>query len=106
MPIHLIMDNYATHRTDKVKAWLAARPRYCIHFTPTSASWMNLVQRFFSTLSEKWIKRQAHVSGKDLEASIEHYLEIYNQNPKPFCGHKKTDEILGSVAREAKALGK
>ncbi|GFZ63161.1 IS630 family transposase [Pseudomonas amygdali pv. eriobotryae] len=106
VPIHLIMDNYATHKTDKVKAWLAARPRYSIHFTPTSASWMNLVERFFSTLSEKWIKRQAHVSVKDLEASIEHYLETYNQNPKPFRWHKKADEILGSVARAAKALGK
>jgi hypothetical protein len=54
-----------------------------IHFTPTSASWLNLVEHFFSTLSEKWIKRQAHVSVKDLEASIECYLETYNQNPKP-----------------------
>ncbi|KPW79749.1 ISPsy1 transposase [Pseudomonas cannabina] len=106
VPIHLIMDNYATHKTDKVKAWLAAHPRYSIHFTPTSASWMNLVERFFSTLSEKWIKRQAHVSVKDLEASIEYYLETYNQNPKPFRWHKKADEILGSVARAAKALGK
>ncbi|MBX6470152.1 IS630-like element ISPsy1 family transposase, partial [Pseudomonas syringae group genomosp. 3] len=97
VPIHLIMDNYATHKTDKVKAWLAAHPRYSIHFTPTSASWMNLVERFFSTLSEKWIKRQAHISVKDLEASIEYYLETYNQNPKPFRWHKKADEILGSV---------
>lgn len=75
MPIHLIMDNYATHKTDKVREWLAARPRHNIHFTPTSASWLNLVERFFSTLSEKWIKRQAHVSVKDLEESVEHYLE-------------------------------
>ncbi len=106
MPIHLIMDNYATRKTDKVRAWLAARPRYHIHFTPTSASWLNLVERFFSTLSEKWIKRQAHVSVKDLEASIEHYLETYNQNPKPFRWHKKAEDILASVARAARALGK
>jgi len=66
MPIHLIMDNYATHKTNKVRAWLTARPRYNIHFTPTLASWLNLVERFFSTLSEKWIKRQTHVSVKDL----------------------------------------
>lgn len=105
MPIHLILDNYATHKTDKVRAWLAARPRYNIHFTPTSASWLNLVERFFSTLSEKWIKRQAHVSVKDLEASIEHYLETYNQNPKPFRWHKKAEDILASVARAARALG-
>lgn len=104
MPIHLIMDNYATHKTDKVRAWFAAHPRYRIHFTPTSASWLNLVERFFSTLSEKWIKRQAHVSVKDLEASIEHYLDTYNQNPKPFRWHKKAEDILASVARGARAL--
>ncbi|OWJ89181.1 hypothetical protein B6S59_31555 [Pseudomonas sp. A46] len=106
MPIHLVMDNYATHKTDKVKAWLAARPRYSIHFTPTSASWLNLVERFFSTLSEKWIKRQAHVSVKDLESSIEHYLKTYNQNPKPFRWYRKAEDILASVARAARALGK
>ncbi|SOD04877.1 hypothetical protein SAMN05660296_03476, partial [Pseudomonas sp. LAIL14HWK12:I8] len=71
-----------------------------IHFTPTSASWLNLVERFFSTLSEKWIKRQAHVSVKDLEASIEHYLETYNQNPKPFRWQKKARTSLPqSLAR-------
>ncbi len=106
LPVHLVMDNYATHKTDKIKAWLAAHPRYHVHFTPTSASWLNLVERFFSTLSEKWIKRQAHVSVKDLEASIEHYLETYNQDPKPFQWHKKADEILASVARAAAVLGK
>lgn len=93
MPIHLIMDNYATHKTDKVRVWLAALPRYNIHFTPTSASWLNLVEHFFSTLSEKWIKRQAHVSAKDLEASIEYYLETYSQNPKPFRWHKKAEDF-------------
>jgi transposase len=89
MPIHLIMNNYATLKTDKVRAWLAARPRYTIHFTPTSASWLNLVERFFSMLSEKWIKRQAHVSVKDLEASIKHYLETYYQNLKHSDGTRK-----------------
>jgi len=89
MPIHRIVGNYAIHKTEKIRAWLAARPRYNIHFTPTSASWLNLVERFFSTLSGKWIKRQARVSVKDLEASIEHYLETHNQNPKPFRWYKK-----------------
>ena len=74
-------------------------------FHPTSASWLNLVERFFSTLSEKWIKRQVNVSVKDLESSIEYYLETYNQNPKPFRWHKKAENTLGSVARAAKALG-
>ncbi|GFM56073.1 hypothetical protein PSCICF_22510 [Pseudomonas cichorii] len=94
MPIHLIMNNYATHKTDKVRAWLATRPRYNIHFTQTSTPRLNLVERFFSTLSEKWIKRQAHVIVKDLETSIEHYLETYNQNPKPFRWHKKAEDIF------------
>lgn len=98
-PVHLVMDNYATHKTDKIKAWLSRHPRYQVHFTPTSASWMNLVERFFSTLTEKWIKRQTHTSVMDLEASIEHYLATYNQAPKPFRWHRKADEILASVAR-------
>lgn len=84
MSVHLVMDNYATHKTDKVKAWLAAHPRYQVHFTPTSASWLNLVERFFSTLSEKWIKRQAHTNVRDLELSIEYYLATYHQNPRSF----------------------
>ncbi len=75
MTIHLTMDNYATQKIYKVRAWLAARPSYNIHFTSTSASWLNFVEHFFSTLSEKWIKRQEHVSVKDMKASIGHYLE-------------------------------
>lgn len=106
MTVHLIMDNYATHKTDKVRGWLAAHPRYQVHFTPTSASWLNLVERFFSTLSEKWIKRQAHTSVKDLESSIEHYLATYNQDPRPFRWHKGAEEILASVKRAASVLSK
>jgi len=88
VPIHLIMDNDAPHKTDKVRARPAARPRYHIHFTPASASWLNLVERFSSTLGEKWIKRQTHVCVKDLEALIEHHLDTYNQNAKLFRWHK------------------
>ena len=83
MPVHLVMDNYATHKTDKVKAWLAAHPRYQVHFTPTSASWLNLIERFFSTLSDKWIKRQAHTSVKDLEESIEYQCHQPKLQPCP-----------------------
>jgi len=106
VPVHLVMDNYATHKTDKVKAWLAAHPRYQVHFTPTSASWLNLVERFFSTLSEKWIKRQAHTSVKDLEESIEYYLSTYNANPRPFRWYRKAEDILASVGRAAEVLGR
>lgn len=106
MPVHLVMGNYATHKTDNVKVWLAAHPRYQVHFTPTSASWLNLVERFFSTLSEKWIKRQAHTSVKDLEESIDYYLATHNANPRPFRWHRKADDILASVGRAAEALGR
>ncbi len=106
LDIHLIMDNYGTHKTDKVKAWLAERPRYHIHFTPTSASWLNLVERFFSTISEKWIKRQAHTSVNDLEDSIRHYLAIYNEDPKPFKWRKSADDIIASVGRAAASLNR
>lgn len=95
--------DYATHKTDKVKAWLAAYPRYPVHFTPTSAFWLNLVERVFSTLSEKWIKRQAHTSVKDLEESIEYYLSTHNANRRPFRWHRKADHILASVGLAAEA---
>lgn len=102
--IHLIMDNYAVHKTDKVRAWLVSHPRYHVHFTPTSASWLNLVERFFSMLTQKWIRRQAHTSVEDLEQSIECYLATYNQNPRPFRWSKGAGEILASVGRAARAL--
>jgi len=99
--IHLIMDNYGTHKTEKVRTWFAARPRYHVHFTPTSASWLNLVERFFGQISEKWIKRTAHTSVIDLERSIKHYIELHNENPKPFVWHKSAETILASVGRAA-----
>ncbi|MCA1714814.1 MAG: IS630 family transposase [Gammaproteobacteria bacterium] len=102
--IHLIMDNYGTHKTDKVRAWFAARPRYHMHFTPTSASWLNLVERFFSQLSQQWIKRSAHTSVAELEQSIRDYIDAHNANPKPFVWHKSADAILASVARAATKL--
>lgn len=97
--IHLIMDNYGTHKTEKVRAWFTAHPRYHVHFTPTSASWLNLVERFFGQISEKWIKRNAHTSVADLEQSIRDYIEQHNTNAKPFVWHKSADAILASVAR-------
>ena len=102
--VHLIMDNYGTHKTDQVRVWFVAHPRYHVHFTPTSASWLNLVERFFSTLSEKWIKRGAHTSVTELEASIRDYLARHNADPKPFVWQKGADEILASVGRAAKKI--
>jgi transposase len=75
-----------------------------VHFTPTSASWLNLVERFFSQISEKWIKRSAHTSVTDLEQSIRYYIDKHNEDPKPFVWHKPADVILACVARAAKKL--
>ena len=99
LDIHLVMDNYGTHKTDQIKSWLAARPRYHVHFTPTSASWINLVERFFALISQRWIKRRSHRSTKELEDSIRTYLATYNTDPKPFVWHKSADEIIASIAR-------
>jgi len=99
LDIHLILDNYGTHKTPRVRRWLAAHPRFHVHFTPTGASWLNLVERWFAELSEKQIKRGAHRSTRALETAIREYLAITNESPKPFIWTKTADEILASVAR-------
>lgn len=99
LDIHLILDNYGTHKTATIRSWLAKRPRFHVHFTPTSASWINMVERWFATLTEKQIRRGAHRSVRELEAAIKSYLEITNQSPRPFVWSKTADEILASVAR-------
>ena len=97
--IHIIMDNYATHKTVLVKNWLARRPHYHVHFTPTSASWINQVERWFAELTRKQIRRGVHTSTKQLEADIRHFIERHNENPKPYRWTKSADEILASVKR-------
>lgn len=99
LDVHLIMDNYGTHKTALIQRWLAKRPRFHVHFTPTSASWINLVERWFGLLTEKQIRRGAHGSTQALEAAIYHYLDITNEHPKPFVWTKTADEILANVAR-------
>jgi transposase len=99
LDIHLILDNYATHKTATIRRWLAKRPRYHVHFTPTSASWLNLVERWFVELTDKQIRRGAHRSTRALIAAIQQYVAITNETPKPFVWHKTADEILASVAR-------
>lgn len=106
LDVHIIMDNYGTHKTEKVRGWFAARPRYHVHFTPTSASWINLVERFFGLLSERWIKRGSHRSTLELEKSIREYLERYNNNPTPFVWRKTADQIIESIARLSDKLNK
>ena len=99
LEIHLILDNYATHKTPLIRRWLAKRPRFHLHFTPTGASWINLVERWFATLTEKQIRRGTHRSTRALEAAIMQYIAVTNEQPKPFIWTKTADEILASVER-------
>ena len=99
LDVHLIVDNYATHKTALIRNWLAKRPRFQLHFTPTSASWLNLVERWFALLTEKQLRRGVHQSSGELEAAIYHYLEVTNEDPKPFVWTKTADQILANVAR-------
>lgn len=99
LDIHLILDNYGTHKTPRVRRWFAAHPRFHLHFTPTSASWLNLVERWFGLLSAKQIKRGAHRSTRELEAAIRAYLTMTNESPTPFVWTKTADEIFASLRR-------
>lgn len=99
LDIHIIMDNYAPHKTAMIKTWLARRPHYHVHFTPTSASWINQVERWFAELTRKQIRRGVHTSTKQLETDIRAFIERHNENPKPYRWTKSADEILASVKR-------
>ncbi len=99
LDIHIVMDNHSTHKTKEVRAWFAKRPRWHVHFTPTPASWLNQVERFFSDLTEKQIRRGVHRSTVELEQAITAYIEAVNEDPKPFRWHKSADEILASIKR-------
>ena len=95
--VHLVLDNYGTHKTPKVVRWFARHPRYRIHFTPTSASWINQVERWFAGITEKRIRRGSFDGVRSLEKAIQEYLEYSNQNPKPFVWTADADLILGKV---------
>lgn len=102
LDVHVVMDNASTHKTPAIKRWFARRPRFHAHFTPTSSSWMNLVERFFALITQKQIKRGVHRSTVALERAIREYLAIYNEKPKPFVWRKTADEILEAVANFCK----
>ena len=106
LQIHLICDNYGTHKHPNVKAWLAKHPRFHLHFTPTSSSWLNLVERWFRDLTDKAIRRGVFHSVNDLIAAIEDYLKANNDNPKPFVWTATAEQILAKVARGRVALQK
>ena len=99
LELHLVMDNYATHKTPAIKRWLAKRPHWHIHFTPTGASWLNQVERFFADLTERQIKRGVHRSTEALENAIHAYIDNLNEDPKPFNWVKSADDILTTIKR-------
>jgi transposase len=104
LQLHLIVDNYGTHSHPNVQAWLAKHPRFVMHFTPTSASWLNMVERFFRDISEKRIKRDSFTSVAELELAIDLYIAHHNANPKPFIWTASASDILAKVTRAKTAL--
>jgi transposase len=104
LDLHLVVDNYATHKTPAVKRWLKAHPRFHLHFTPTSASWLNMVERFFAEITRKRIRRGVFRSVTELQSAIMEYLENHNADPKPFIWTKSAGEILEKVARAKQVL--
>jgi len=105
LDVHLVCDNYATHNTAEIRAWLARRPRFHVHFTPTGSSWMNQVERWFGLLTDKLIRRGVHTSVQALEHDIRDWIATWNDNPRPFTWTKTADEILNSLADYLAKLG-
>ena len=99
LEVHAIVDNYSTHKHPKVKAWLAARPRWHLHFIPTYSSWLNLVERFFALVTDKAIRRGSFRSVKDLTTKINHFVTHYNQSCKPFMWTATADSIIAKLER-------
>ncbi len=98
LAVHLVLDNSSTHKTPEIKNWLTAHPRFVLHFTPTSSSWLNLVERWFAELTTKKLRRSAHRSVRALNTDIRSWIETWNQDPKPYVWVKTADQILESIA--------
>jgi transposase len=98
LDVHVIVDNSSTHKTPEIHRWLVRHPRFTLHFTPTYSSWLNLVERWFAELTEKWLRRGTHRSTKELEDAIRLWVETWNDDPRPFVWHKTADEILENLA--------
>jgi len=102
LDVHLILDNYGTHKTALIRKWLLKRPRFHVHFTPTYGSWLNLVERWFAELTNKRIRRGAFRSVKELQSAIREFIVVHNEKPKPFVWTRTADQILDSMARYAR----
>jgi len=98
LDVHVIVDNSSTHKTPEIHRWLLRHPRFELHFTPTYSSWLNLVERWFAELTQKWLRRGTHRSTKELERAILDWTDTWNDNPRPFVWHKTADEILDTLA--------
>ena len=98
LDVHLVVDNSSTHKTPEIHRWMLRHPRFHLHFTPTYSSWLNLVERWFAELTNKWLRRGTHRSTKELEAAITTWVERWNKDPTPFVWHKSADEILDTLA--------
>ena len=98
LDVHVVVDNSSTHKTPAIQRWLVRHPRFTLHFTPTYSSWLNLVERWFAELTRKWLKRGTHRSTRELTASIRTWIQLWNDEPKPFVWHKTADEILDNLA--------
>ena len=98
LDVHLVLDNYATHKTAAIRRWLAAHPRFVVHFTPTGASWLNLVERWFGELTERKLRRGAHRPVRELNKDIRAWIETWNENPKPYVWTKTAEQILETLA--------
>ena len=99
LAVHLVLDNSSTHKTPAIRSWLAAHPRFVLHFTPTSASWLNLVERWFGELTTKQLRRGAHRSVRQLNTDIRAWIESWNNNPRPYVWTKTAEQILDSIRR-------
>ena len=104
LEVHLVIDNYGTHRHARVKAWLARRPRFHVHFTPTYSSWLNQVERWFGLITQRAIRRGSFESVPDLKRKISEFVEHYNQHPKPFMWTATADSILAKLERLGKVI--
>jgi transposase len=98
LDLHLVLGNYATHKTPAIKDWLIKHPRFRLHFTPTSSSWLNPVERWFAELTNRKLRRSAHRSVTELEADIRKWINEWNKDPKPFVWTKSADDILETLA--------
>ncbi|MDP9144822.1 MAG: IS630 family transposase [Actinomycetota bacterium] len=102
--VHVVLDNASTHKTPAVKRWLSAHPRFVLHFTPTSSSWLNLVERWFGELTTKKLQRGTHRTVRELNTDIRNWIKTWNDNPRPYVWTKTADQILESIARYCKRI--